>query len=231
MSEKDDVKAFLMSIADGARATPGVLCGSLRGFRGGYSRSAYFDFDQYIRDPGHMVKATQYYVLILSYLVSKRGLDLLAFVKKNDMDDTNTLGVIPLIGLICSDPSLRLPHVVVRLDRLLPHDRIKLDTARGRSRALEGRLVAVITDHVSRGEELYQAIVALKQYGAEVTDAVTFSVWKDLFDDSYGPKIANLGTQFHYLHELKEKEAEGKSFAELVPNREEIDRIADSVPA
>jgi hypothetical protein len=223
------MKGFLLAMGDEARFIPGVLSGSQRGYRVGFIKPVYFDFDQYVRDPGYMMKVTQFYISVITCLMRKGTVDLLAFLKKNDIDDQSTLGVLPLIGLICTDPDIWLPHIVVRADRMLPHDRIKLDVATDRLHSLEGRVVVIITDHVSSGDELYQAILDVKAYGASVSDAVAFSVWKDLFDIKYGPEIARLGVQFHYLHELREHETEGKVWAELVPNLQEIEKIDQTI--
>ena len=59
----------------------------------------------------------------------------------------------------------------------------------------------------------------------------TIILWRNRFEENYGSEMANLGVQFHYLHELKEHEADGTPWVELIPNLDEIDQIVHSVPA
>lgn len=142
----------------------------------------YFNFDVTVRDPADGQAVAEAYAQLLADVQRDRPLHNLAFIKKNDTLSSNTIGALMLAGLISTHPDVWLPYVVVRLDRDIPRDRIKLRTASADEPVLSGRKFAVVTDHISQGDEVLEAVGVLTSLGATVTDVVTFTCRTDLYE-------------------------------------------------
>lgn len=228
---RENLTQSLWAIADGIRYVPGALRSSVPLFRGGSTdKGAYFDFDIYVRDPGYLESVAHWYISAirsikeLAKAEGKPGPKVLAYVHKNYADDAVTVGMAPLVGLIATHPTVRLPQVAVRLDRELPHDQVKLGGPGTTETVIEDVEVVLMTDHVSGGEELLKAILALKRYGAKVNYAITFSIWLDKFDAGFGQSV-NAETTLYYLNSLERETVDGVEYAIPKPNDELIEKI------
>ncbi len=218
-------------IVESAKFSPSTISSSWPVYREGNIGRPYFNFDFFLRDPGHLLAATHYYIEVIANLRRSRPLDLLAFIEKNQQEDNSTVGAIKLAGAICTDRSIWLPHIDVRLGAAIPHDKVSLPRSTDRRRALAGRKVAIVTDHVSSGDELFGVVEVLRSYEATVTDAVTFSVWMDLFSKEHEQRFKDAQVAFHYicaLKELAESEHPDLVFNEALELPEEI---TETVPA
>jgi hypothetical protein len=203
-------------MVESARLTPKAISHSWPVYREGAFGRAYFNFDTYSRDPGHLLAAGDYFTQVLAYLRRKRPLHALAFLRKNDENDNSTVGAILLAGLICTNRSIWLPHVVVKLGGMVPHDRVALSGPASGQTALIDKNVAIVTDHVSGGDEVFKAVQTLELHKAKVTDVVTFSVWMDLFQAGAMDSFKSADVEFHYLCELKQ--VSGSDEPDLVYN-------------
>jgi orotate phosphoribosyltransferase len=228
---------YFLETTETVRRAPGVITGSRRGFRSGLIKESYFDFDLYLQEPGHIDRAVDLYVAALMWLREQDAIELVAFVKKNDVDDNNTVGVLPLAAAICCDERLWLPQVIVRLDRP-PLDRVKVHVAEGTSQPLKGTPTAVLVDHVTTGGELLEAVESLRILGADVKYVVTFAVWLSDYQaqgghsDALEAALTGTGAKFHYLHTLAPAMVNDVGAPpELIPNRpwlEQLQALYDS---
>lgn len=229
----------LRAIAEGIRYVTGALSSSVILPReAGDSTLPYFDFDVYVRDPGYMESVAYWYVTAIRYIRAleeregRRGPEIIAYIHKDYGNDPVTVGVAPLVGLVATHPDIRLPQVAVRLDRRrLPHNQVKIGEPGNMGRALQGVEAVLLTDHVTGGEELLHAILALKSYGAEVRNSVVFSVWPDRFENEYGPKVREQ-TTFHHLTSLavEKSQVQDEVWAVPVPNNDlirDIEKVLD----
>lgn len=230
-------RSYFQETTETVRLTPGVLSGSWRGFHRGLIRPGYFDFDLYIQDPGHIERAVDMFVSGVLWVerMTERKVDLLAFLKKNDVDNSNTVGLLPLVSSICTDELIMLPHVVVRLDRPFD-DRVKVSPEINISSAFQQQRTVVLVDHVTTGNEVLDVVKTLRSREAEVTDVITFAIWKkEFYDDMniYQQRLEKHKVNLHYFHHLEEpSDPEGVGKPDLIENEgwlQELEKLYDSV--
>jgi hypothetical protein len=143
-----------------------AMVGCVRGSTGDTMRSSYFDFDIYARDPGQVNRVVELFTQAIEKLDFVKEINLLAFIKKNDIDDSKTIGLLPLAAAISTDERVWLPYITVRLGRI-GYDKIKINRNIEYSNALRGKHVLVLTDHVTKGAELEEAVRAVTDSGGK----------------------------------------------------------------
>jgi orotate phosphoribosyltransferase len=159
-----------------------VVVATPHGLDGGIIvKEQYLDFDLTIRDPVISLDVCQLYVDVIMLIRTKLVIDGLAFIKKDDAASSNTIGAIQLATLITTHREVQLPHIVVRLDKDIPHERVKFHNVVNYSSLLDGKSFVIITDHISRGFEILDTISSLESYGGRVAAVISFTRRRDIF--------------------------------------------------
>jgi orotate phosphoribosyltransferase len=182
---------------------------------GAIVREKYTDLDIAVRDPIQALEWAEVYAAIITEIRTRRAVDGLAFLKKDDVTSSNTIGALLLAALISTHPSLLLPYLVVRLDKDIPHERLKFPDAADLSTILSGLTFLVVTDHITGGGEIVATVQALEDYGARVNDVVTATVRRDIL-------AASLHTQAF----LNDRHIEVSSLAETEAQSDEHGNVA-----
>jgi hypothetical protein len=172
-----------------------VITSSYHGFDAGHIEESYVDFDLAVYDPSQALTIAELYVQFIHKLQGEQAFDGLAFIKKNDEESSNTIGALQLATQISTHPLVWLPYIVVRLDKDIPFERIKFQHGSKsqhdslyhtatikRSQLLSNMNYLLITDHISGGSEIVEAIQVLESFGAKVSHVITFTIRTDLFN-------------------------------------------------
>lgn len=182
----------------------------------------YIDFDLAVRDPYHAARIASLYALVVSRIKRDVTVDSLAFIKKDDTTASNTIGAISLAALIATREEVWRPYVIVRLDKDIPHERIKFHDASNYSELLRGLNFVLVTDHISRGREIMKAVKTLWSYDATVTGIISYSCRRDLFSRS--DEIQELKDRdinvFSWVYAWVEKDSAGRAALTYAANQE-----------
>lgn len=158
----------------------------------------YHDFDLLVRDP---INARDMVELLSGEIESIRAahkVDLLGFIDKTG----NTVGAIMFAAALSIETGI--PHIEIRLWKHLPSERIKLpstDDKRPISNKLRGSSVLIITDHSTRGTEVFDAIDTVEDLGGNVNDVIVHSVHKAQFSESMD-SFKERGVEIHHFVEI-----------------------------
>jgi len=175
---------------------PFVFKRSARLYRMGLLEPYYIDFDLIINDPYRCEQVAKFYSIKIIEISKQRPVELLAFIEKYG---GGTFGAVRLAGLIST--LTKIPNVLVRLTRELEYEQVKVPPIAGKT--LKGRLsdikTTIITDHISTGTELLDAIDAMEFNGGKVTDVVAYTVRMDKVRKE---EFTRRGTELHPLFEL-----------------------------
>lgn len=153
---------------------PGVVKQSTHVFRRGGQKPYYVDFDELIHDPYIAEQIVQLFSVKIMEISNQRQIDLLGFINKYSK---GTIGALSIAGAISI--FTRIPRINIRLNKNAVSERVKAHPEVGKSKreALGGAKVLVVTDHVTGGNELLNAIDSVEYIGGTVTDAMAFTTW------------------------------------------------------
>jgi orotate phosphoribosyltransferase len=156
---------------------PFVFKTSTRLLRVGIPEHYYIDFDLIINDPYRCEEVAKLYAANILDLSREDPIDLLGFLEKSG---GGTSGAIRLAGFISS--LTHIPNALVRLTRELEYEQVKLPPVEGKTlrQRMIGMKIAIVTDHVTTGMELLDAIDAVEYNGGKVTNVVTYTLRTDL---------------------------------------------------
>lgn len=152
-----------------AFAIPGFYRASKHVSDAGEPLDRYFDFDIVFRDPGFCRLAVQKLSENVKDRAAKERVDYIAFLEKR----ANTTGAITLAGALSIDTGI--PHLIIRLRKDIPHERIKFPSEAGKEPLKDAKIV-LITDYANTGRELQPAVRAVVNLGGKVA-AVVVLVW------------------------------------------------------
>ncbi len=127
------------------------------------------DFDIIFREPTFCRLAVQLLSEKVKAWAAKERVDYMAFLEK----PANTTSAITLAGALSIDTGI--PHLVIRLHKDIPHERIKFPEEAGAA-PLKDAKVVLITDYANTGRELQPAVRAVVNLGGKVA-AVVVLVW------------------------------------------------------
>jgi orotate phosphoribosyltransferase len=158
---------------------PSVFKASTRLFRVGFPEPYYIDFDLIINDPYRCEEVAKYYAFNILEISRKHSVDILGFLEKSG---GGTSGAIRLAGLISS--LTHIPNVLIRLARELEYDQVKLPLVEGMplTERMSNIMVTIVTDHVTTGTELLDAVDAVEYNGGKVTNVVAYTLRTDRFE-------------------------------------------------
>ncbi len=154
-----------------AFAIPGFYRGSSFIGDAGVELDRYFDFDIAFRDPAFCRLAVELMSREVKAWAAKKRVDYIALLEKR----ANTTGALTLAGALTIHTGI--PHLVVRLRKDIPHERIKFPQEAG-EHPLKDANVVVLTDYATTGRELQPAVRAVENLGGKVV-GVTVLVWND----------------------------------------------------
>ena len=154
-----------------AFAIPGFYRSSEHLGDAGIQLHSYFDFDLTFRDPAFCRLAVE----VLSQKVKtwsvKARVDYIAFLEKR----ANTTGALALAGALTIHTGI--PHLIIRLRKDIPHERIKFPQEAG-EHPLKDANIVLVTDYATTGRELQPAIRVVENLGGKVV-GVAVLVWDD----------------------------------------------------
>jgi orotate phosphoribosyltransferase len=155
---------------------PFVFKASTRLFRVGLSEPYYIDFDLIINDPFRCEEVAKLYAAYILDVSRERPVELLGFLEKSG----GTSGAIRLAGFISS--LTHIPNVLIRLTRELEYDQVKLPLVEGKTlrERMSSVRITLVTDHVTTGTELLDAVDAVEYNGGKVTNVVAYTLRTDL---------------------------------------------------
>lgn len=192
---------------------PGAYTSSTHLLSSGDEARFYVDFDLIVRDPTRADEVVRLYAEAITAVKYVDPIHLLGFIEK----DGNTVGA--LSGALALSILTQLPHVVVRLRKQAMSERLKLKSGSGLEigRRLEGRNVALVCDHATRGTELTLAAESVAFFGGKVTRIFLFSVRADKFEwDEFKSKGITIHARYRVPDDL---EAAGIHPQKLVTGR------------
>lgn len=167
------------------------------------------DVDVLTADLQQTEAITEWYINRLNDLDQQHNVDLLGVIKKQD----GSTGAIQFAGLIAMETYR--PFVVIRLDKDIPEERIKLplpkwfppDVEIPEMSKLRGRNVAIVTDNVTDGEDILAAVSEITNRGGKVTDMVTYVLSSESFEENRR-KLEAQGVRITYAHKSEDIVAE-----------------------
>lgn len=130
-----------------------------------------FDFDIILRDPAFCRLAVELLSREVNVWAAKERVDYIAFLEKR----ANTTGALTLAGALTIHTGI--PHLVVRLRKDIPHERIKFSQAAGEY-PLKDAKVVLLTDYATTGTKLQPAVKAVTSLGGKVIGIVVL-VWDE----------------------------------------------------
>jgi orotate phosphoribosyltransferase len=156
---------------------PFVFKTSTRLLRAGIPETYYIDFDLIINDPYRCEEVAKLYAANILDISREDSIDLLGFLEKSG---GGTSGAIRLAGFISS--LTHIPNVLVRLARELEYEQIKLPPIEGKTlrQRMTGMKVAIVTDHITTGMELLDAVDAVEYNGGKVINVIAYTMRTDL---------------------------------------------------
>lgn len=144
-----------------------------------------FQFYRFYQDPGNLLRIAQLFADAIDAIGHADSINQLAFVTAREaLDDTGD-GLLPLMAFICTDGSLWLPNVVVRLDRAAVFN----------EEALFEQRVLALFGHLDSSEDARRAVSVLRNRKAEVRHALAFSVSQLVGEDVDGVGITSFFLQ------------------------------------
>ncbi len=151
---------------------PGVVKQSTHLCRRGDEKPYYIDFDALIHDPYLTEQIVRLFSVKIMEISNQRQIDILGFINKYS---GGTVGAISIAGALSI--FTRIPRITIRLNKNALSERIKAHPIVGKPKkeTLSGANVLVVTDHVTGGNELLNAIDSVGYAGGTVTDAVAFT--------------------------------------------------------
>lgn len=131
----------------------------------------YFDCDLLFRDPALCRWAVETLTEKVTAVSEKGRVDYLGFLEKR----ANTTGALTLAGALTL--STGIAHLVIRLRKDIPHERIKFPKEAGPSPLADSNVV-IITDYATTGQELQPAVTAVTHLGGTVSNVIVL-VWDE----------------------------------------------------
>lgn len=178
---------------------PSVFKTSVRLYRkGGLPGHYYIDFDMITNDPYRCDEVARYFAFRIFELSKEQPVELLGFIEKYGV---GTFGAVRLAGFISH--LTNIPNVLIRLTRELEYEQVKLPPIEGktpRERLANTRMI-IITDHISTGKELLEAVDAVEFNGGKVTDVISYTMRTDIVKKE---EFTRRGIQLHTLFKLPE---------------------------
>lgn len=169
---------------------------SVRSLKSGGKAQWFFDVDPLLNDPIGCRNATLLYVEWLEKLARQKRVDCFASIEKAG---GGTVGAIRLAGAISIYSGI--PNIVIRLNKKIASEQIKLPPVDGRPRKeqLQEAKVVIITDHTTTASEILNAARAIRRNGGEVTDVLAFSTRPG---ELRYQELEKEDIDFHSLYEL-----------------------------
>ena len=192
---------------------PGAIKSSLRFFKSGTAEDYFFDVDYLLNDPVSCETVVRLYVDQIQKILRHHRVDFLAFIEKptgGPKPSGGTVGAIRLAGAISIYSGV--PNVIIRLVKNQPCDKIKVpyDFGKPQFEQLTGTNVILVTDHISKGREVFNSIDAIEANGGRVTDVVAFSVRDDL---APWKALEQKTIQLHCIHRLTREKPEREALS------------------
>ncbi len=152
---------------------PSVVRQSRYFLRSGDEASFFFDFDIITNNPNKCADIVAVLASEINQIVLSKKIDYIAFIEKRS---GATVGAIRLAAAISMETGIS--NLVVRLNKDLIFERTKLPVVSGIPawQKLKGAQLILITDHVSQGREIIQAVNSVESLGAKLTDIVTYTL-------------------------------------------------------
>lgn len=175
---------------------PGAIKTSVRSLKSGGKAEWFFDVDPLLNDPVGCRNATFLYVECLEKLARQQRVDCFASIEKAG---GGTVGAIRLAGAVSIYSGI--PNVVIRLDKKIVTEQIKLPPVDGRpgKEQLQGAKIVIITDHSTTATEILKAVQVVKRNGGEVTDVIAYST---IPSELRKQELEAQGINIHSLYEL-----------------------------
>ncbi len=151
---------------------PGAYTSSTHLLSSGDEADFYVDFDLLVRDPARADEVVRLYAEGIAEVQYLDPIHMLGFIEK----EGNTVGAVS--AALALSILTQLPHIVIRLRKQAMSERLKLKSGSGleAGQRLNGRNVALICDHATRGTELASAVDSVHFFGGKVTRILFFSV-------------------------------------------------------
>lgn len=166
----------------------------------------YIDFDLLVRTPDQAQDVASRYSRAIQQARQSQHANALAFIQKDYAESSNTVGALQLAALVSTDRRVWLPYVVVRLDKDVPHDRIKFHGDINRSTELRGYDFIVVTDHISHGSEVLDTLHTIRDFGGSTACVVTYTIREDLWEmGPVRPQFAEQGVEVYWLAAARPK--------------------------
>ncbi|KAB2946602.1 MAG: hypothetical protein OIN84_13430 [Candidatus Methanoperedens sp.] len=167
--------------------SPGSVKQCIKAKREGRTSTHYIDFDNITIDPYQTEDIVYLYSYYINEIVKQNSVDFLVFI---DKADGGTVGAIKISGAISMQT--KIPTTILRMGKERPSEKLKLPYENSYRNGLK---YILITDHVSGGQEVLNAIKAIKENGGIVTDVVTYTS-----EDTLNVKnIEDIGVHFHTI--------------------------------
>lgn len=162
---------------------PGAYRSSTYWLSSGDESKFYVDFDVIVRDPARADEVVRLFAERIAAVQDADPIHMVGFLEKQG----NTVGALSMA--LALSIVTQLPHIVVRLGKQSMSERVKLKATSGVEigRRLEGRNVALVSDHATHGTELKLAVETVEFFGGKVTRIFLFSVRPDKFDWDWFP--------------------------------------------
>ena len=156
----------------------------------------YFDFDLLTREPFNIKTLTRNFAAKVNEINDKGEIDVLGFIQKQG----NTTGVLVLAGAISMETGVS--NIIVRLDKDLTLERIKPNVVGNKPNPgiINGLRGVIITDYLTEAKEVTAAISALKKYGCNVKDIITFIERIDVSSPEKAALIET-GIKIHHIRQ------------------------------
>lgn len=175
---------------------PSIVRQSKHRLRGGEEATFFVDFDIATNDPQICAGIVQNYSAKLLEITLKRNIDFIAFIEKMGRA---TVGAIRVAGAISIDTGI--PSFIIRIGKELPFEKIKLYGKRGlpAKHKLTDLKIALITDHMTSGAEILQAIKIIEDAKGNVSDVLVHTLKPQAAEDTI-KILLDKGIVFHSLN-------------------------------
>lgn len=175
--------------------TDGVIKTSWRGYLSGLTDKYYVDFDNLTSDPSTAKNVVDQYVGKLDEISKHRTINYLAFIQK----DIGTVGALKISGALSIVSEI--PSILIRPSKEISFDKIKIPSKpiNKRNEQLLNSNVVIITDHITTGKEVLDAVNTVENNGGKVTGVIAFTVRTDRFIPE---PFETKKIEFNYIYQI-----------------------------
>jgi len=180
----------------------GVIKESIDMLRLATPEGYYIDFDIIVNDPQRIETVTRLYAKSIKNIPFERKPTLLCFIEKNS---GGTVGAIRIAGYL--SVLTDITNFTLRLSKMIEDEQVKIrpfldeyDDSKGGK--LRNSKITIITDHITSGKEVLNAIDVIEYNGGTVTDVIAYTVKKKRLDPRFIEKNIRIISIFDEPDEL-----------------------------